>query len=368
MENDGGHRRHLYFTAIIVSLGYSSVGCVFSWTSPTLPRLMAKDSWLPITEEQGSWIASIMAIGGTIGPLLSGKLLDCLGRKWTLILAALLLIISWIVLALASCVEILYGGRIISGFSTALMFMALILYIAEISDEVSRGMLSSTSEFSLAIGFNLQYFAGPYLSYKMLIVVSVCLPILFILLFIWLPESPHYLIAKGKKEESIKSLRWFRGNIPRDCAEKEIVIIESTMYEMIKKKESFWTLMKVTGNQKALGIACFLMAAQQFSGINVIQLYSEMIFMYSGTKLKPAYCSMIVGTFQLISSGLAAPLTKKFGFKTPLLIASILITIEHFVMGLFFYLLKTGRDVSSIDWIPVVCMVLYILTYSAISS
>ncbi|XP_075229162.1 facilitated trehalose transporter Tret1-like isoform X3 [Lycorma delicatula] len=326
--------RNQIFTAIVVSFAYASVGCNFAWTSPILPRLMEKDSKIPITEEQGSWVASLLAIGATVSPLMSCKLLDSLGRKNTLLLNTVLLLLGWTLIWLAYCLEILYVGRIITGLACGIFFLGLPMYIIEITEDSLRGALCCGIELSIAFGCNLEYFAGPYLSYNSLVMLSMVPPLIFLLVFLWLPDSPYYLISKGQKESAIKSLQWFRGNISKEMAEKESVIILSTMYEQMQKKAGIKDLIKVPGNRKGLWINFFLVTAGQFTGINVIQLYSELIFMKSGSNIPPKYCAMTVGTFQFISSLFAPSISKTFGYRKPLLLGAVIIGIEYH-MALF---------------------------------
>lgn len=74
-----------------------------------------------------------------------------------------------------------------------------------------RGMLGSLMQFFLCIGFLLSYVVGPYTSYLTLILCSAGIPILCILVFSWMPESPYYLLSKDRKEEALNSLQWLRG-------------------------------------------------------------------------------------------------------------------------------------------------------------
>lgn len=115
-------------------IAYIAVGCTWGWTSPVLPRLMEQNSWLKITEEEGSWIGSFLAIGGIVGPLLSSQLLDAIGRKWTLIVNAVLLLVGWGVLGMASCLKMILIGRLLCGISLGSTYMAVPTYLAEVAD------------------------------------------------------------------------------------------------------------------------------------------------------------------------------------------------------------------------------------------
>lgn len=74
--------------------------------------------------------------------------------------------------------------------------------------------------------------------------VSMIPPLIFILIFVWIPESPYYLISKGYKDKAIKSLQWFRGNISKEMAEKESVII--LVSELNSKQKLIFTFLLLT--------------------------------------------------------------------------------------------------------------------------
>lgn len=117
-----------------VCIAYVAVGCTWAWTSPVLPRLMDENSWLKITEEEGSWIGSFLAIGGVIGPLLSSRLLDKVGRKWTLVTNAFFLLFGWFTLYISSHLYIIYFGRFLCGIALGSTYMAVPTYLAEVAD------------------------------------------------------------------------------------------------------------------------------------------------------------------------------------------------------------------------------------------
>lgn len=89
-----------------------------------------------------------------------------------------------------------------------------------------------------------------------------------------------------------------------------------------EKKVSLRDLIMNRGNLKALYVTVGLLSLQQLSGINVIQFYVQPIFVKTGSSLESKYSAMIVGGVQLISASFTAPLTRKLGYKIPLLISA----------------------------------------------
>lgn len=96
-------------------MGAAAAGTGLSWTSPVLDQLKSSGSKIPITDDQGTWIASFLAIGAIIGAVPSGILADKLGRKKAAIIIAVPYIFSWLLVVFAQNVAMLYAARVLIG-------------------------------------------------------------------------------------------------------------------------------------------------------------------------------------------------------------------------------------------------------------
>ena len=101
-------------------MGAATAGTGLAWTSPVLDQLKAPGSAIPITKEEGTWIASMLAIGAILGAVPSGILADKLGRKKAAIIIAVPYIISYLLTVFAQNVWWLYGARLLIGTFTLL--------------------------------------------------------------------------------------------------------------------------------------------------------------------------------------------------------------------------------------------------------
>ncbi|XP_075230341.1 facilitated trehalose transporter Tret1-like [Lycorma delicatula] len=353
-------RRNLYLAAFAANLSFTSCGCCMAWTSPTLPKLKLAESWLVIDDAQGSWIGSLIAIGGLCGPLLASRLLDLIGRKWTLICDVVLLLFSWAIVALRINFYILLFGRFLSGIAVGIIFMALPVYIAEISDVETRGSLGSLNELFIAAGFFFEYLVGTPASYLQLIAASAIIPILFLIIFYHMPDSPHYLMAKGRKDEAIDAIKWLRMYQYDNAAEKESQDIQGLLDDTKNQQSNVFELFRVKGNRRALLIVFGLIFFQQFTGINVIQFYTQSIFDKAGDNLPKGIAPIMVGLTQFMSSLVTPFVARKWGLKIPLLVSALGTAASQGVLGIYFYMDSSGTEIAPIvKFIPLISLVLF---------
>uniref|UniRef100_A0A1B6JMD6 Major facilitator superfamily (MFS) profile domain-containing protein n=1 Tax=Homalodisca liturata TaxID=320908 RepID=A0A1B6JMD6_9HEMI len=208
--NFPGDRGNLYVSVCAANLASISIGTHYSWTSPALPKLEAPGSFIHLTSNEASWVGSLTALGTIFGPFLGGWVMDKLGRRWTLMLADVINLLAWAVLLTATSAWHIYMGRFLGGFSGGFVYIGIPVYVAEISEPQVRGPVGAIFAFLLVGGFLMEFLFGPYVSYSTLIYINFIPPVLFLLFFSLIPESPHYFIRKNKMSKALDSLTWLR--------------------------------------------------------------------------------------------------------------------------------------------------------------
>lgn len=126
---------------LAVSLLYISAGTTLGWTSPTLPQLTVKTSWLRIGDAQAAWVASLLLLGGTVGSGFTTAILDMIGRKFTFLVSAIVLIVSWGVLGASSEAYELCIGRFLAGLAVGVIYTAGPQYVTEIAEVIETIVL-----------------------------------------------------------------------------------------------------------------------------------------------------------------------------------------------------------------------------------
>jgi hypothetical protein len=144
--------------------------------------------------------------------------------------------------------------------------------------------------------------------------------ILFLATFIFMPESPHFYVSKGRKSDAIKSLKFLRGT---NEVQEELNNIENFVEESKKNKGSINDIFKSKENLKTLIISSGLLAFQQFSGISVVLFYSQSIFeKATGNSLQPAVSTILLGLTLFSCASMSLLIIERLGRKPILLFSA----------------------------------------------
>lgn len=157
------------------------------------------------------------------------------------------------------------------------------------------------------------------------------------------------------------SLKWLWGN---KCNSRAAIQILQSDLESSSGKASLGDLVKVRANRTALTICLSLMFFQQVSGINAIIFYTVPIFKSAGSNIDASICAIIVGVVQVLMTFGSTLLIEKAGRRILLLQSSIVMGICLATVGIFFHLKAAETDVTSIGWLPLASLVLFIISFS----
>ncbi|MDP4190625.1 MAG: sugar porter family MFS transporter [Bacteroidota bacterium] len=335
-QNSGkGDSFFLIRTCITIALG----GFLFGFDTAVISGVIVflKNKFVLDAFMEG-WLVSSALIGCLIGVSFSGKLSDKFGPRKILFLSALFFLFSAIITALSDSYMAIICGRIIGGLGIGAASMLSPLFISEFSPKYLRGRMVSLYQFAITIGIVAAYFSNSFLLNfslsenhlvnefaRRLLVDEVwrgmfgtlIIPAaLFILLLIFISESPRWLAKKGKDKHALEILSRVNG---RTNAEEEISVIK----ESIKSEnESLRQLLK-PGLRKALLIGLILPFASQACGINAIIYYGPKIFKDAGYALNDAFGTQVtIGLMNVFFTTLAIWKVDKFGRK-PLLLSGM---------------------------------------------
>lgn len=341
-----------------------TVGQYFGWASPSLPILMeGKDETYPVrlTLQEASWVASLLMLGSLAGSINCAYIVNVIGRKNTMLLAAVPSIISWLMIAFATSSWELYISRFLAGLSTGLAYSATPMYLGEISPPDIRGILISMFTVVSKIGTTLEFVIGPFLSVRNLAFVSLVGPCLFLVTFIWLPESPYHLMRRNARQKAINSLVQLRG---KSDVHKEADDIEQSMKADLSNNTGFRELLCVPGNRRALITVICLIAIHQMSGVQAVEQYAELIFDEMNSNLEGKYLTMILGAVQIVCTIVCMFITDRSGRKSLLMISAIGSACSTAIVAIYFQLQHDYVDTSNLTWLPAIGVIMYVIMFS----
>ncbi|VVC32843.1 Hypothetical protein CINCED_3A000285 [Cinara cedri] len=348
--------------SLTVSLCSMVVGFASAYTSPALPSMNSPGSTLSVSEEEGSWIGSLMPLAALIGGMAGGPLIESIGRKTTILATGIPFIISFVLIAMAVNVQMVMAGRAIAGFCVGIASLGLPVYLGETVQPQVRGTLGLLPTTLGNSGILLCFIAGKYLNWQMLAILGACIPIPFLICMFLIPETPQWYISRNKSKKAKKALQWLRGK-NADITQEFSEIEKANHVGKNEEMPGYLSLFSKMYS-KPLLISMGLMLFQQLSGINAVIFYTVKIFKEAGSTIDENLCTIIVGVVNFISTFIATALIDKLGRKILLYASSATMAITLITLGTFFNYKKSGYDVSNYGWLPLASFVFFIIGFA----
>jgi SP family galactose:H+ symporter-like MFS transporter len=284
------------------------------------------------------WIVSAMMLGAAIGALGAGWMSSSLGRKRSLILAAILFVAGSLLSGWAWSPATLIGARFVLGLAIGVATFTAPLYLAEVAPVRIRGAMISTYQLMITIGILVAFLSDTAFSYSgnwrwMLGVIAVP-GVLFLLGVLLLPDSPRWLMMRGRKAEAVVVLTRLRG----DAA--EVVSEVADIEEQLKTPQRGWHLFLQNSNfRRSVGLGVLLQVMQQFTGMNVVMYYAPRIFEGMGYNTESQmWFTAIVGLVNVLATFIAIGLVDRLGRKPILYIGFTVMALGLGVVGTMMHL------------------------------
>jgi MFS transporter, SP family, galactose:H+ symporter len=291
-----------------------------------------------IDDRTVEWIVSAMMLGAAIGALGAGWMASALGRKRSLILAATLFVAGSLLSGWAWSPATLIGARFVLGLAIGVATFTAPLYLAEVAPVRIRGAMISTYQLMITIGILVAFLSDTAFSYSgnwrwMLGVIAIP-GALFLLGVLLLPDSPRWLMMRGRKAEAVVVLTRLRGDAA--VVVREVADIE----EQLKTPQRGWHLFLQNSNfRRSVGLGVLLQVMQQFTGMNVVMYYAPRIFEGMGYNTESQmWFTAIVGLVNVLATFIAIRLVDKLGRKPILYIGFTVMALGLGVVGTMMHL------------------------------
>lgn len=345
---------YLVFLSVVAALG----GFLFGYDTAVISGTIAQ-----VTEQFGldalqqGWYVGCALIGSIIGVLFAGILSDKFGRKSTMILSAILFSTSAIGCAVSTDFNQLVIYRIIGGVGIGVVSIISPLYISEVAVAQYRGRLVSLYQLAVTIGFLGAYLVNyQLLDYSMsnpdvstgwwnLVFVSEVwrgmlgmetLPaIMFFIIIFFIPESPRWLILKGREEKATNILERIYTS-----SKEALFQLTETKSVLSSESKSEWKLLLQPGIRKAVIIGVCIAVLGQFMGVNAVLYYGPSIFENAGLSGGDSlFYQVLVGLVNTLTTVLALVIIDKVGRKKLVyygvsgMVISLVLIATYFIYG-----------------------------------
>lgn len=317
------------FLAIVAAIG----GILFGYDTAVISGTteIVKNQFRLTTIAEG-WYVGCALIGSILGVAVAGLMSDGLGRKRTMLVSAFLFSVSAIGCAVCGDFNQLVVFRIVGGFGIGIVSIVSPIYISEIAPAQKRGSLVSLYQLAITIGFLMAYLINYFVLrgadtgstsaglwprmfnseyWRGMLGFETLPDLLFLLVILFIPESPRWLITRGRDGKAARIL----GGI-FNSSEEVARQIELTRESIAGETRSEWRTLLEPGIFKAVLIGCAIAILGQFMGVNAVLYYGPKIFSDAGLSSEGSmFSTVLVGVVNMLTTVIALLIIDKVGRK-----------------------------------------------------
>lgn len=329
------HRLSTSFIFIFGALGGLLFGFDTGIISGASPLIETNFS-LNIAET--GFITSSVLIGSSLGALSIGPLADRYGRRKLLILAAILFLVGSSLSMVAMGFVSMVIARIILGLAVGSASALTPAYLAELAPADRRGSLGTMFQLMVTLGILLAYVSNlGFLHHNLLgirdwrwMLGSALIPAAALLIGgLLLPESPRFLVEKGKVDDARNVLKYLRQDSDVD-PEKELNDIQSIAHQQKGGLKELFTVAR-----PAVIVAVGIMLLQQLVGINSVIYFLPQVFIkgFGFAESSAIWISVGIGIVNFLVTIIAYSVMDKFDRKKLLIFGSIVMAVSLSILA-----------------------------------
>ena len=292
---------------------------------------------------------------------MSGPIIVLIGQRLLLIASLPMMLFGWTGIAFAPNFLILQASRTFLGFTFGLVTGTVYIYAVEIAHCTLRGRISAMIDISRQLGMLYVFAVGCSSLYwhEIALVCGISTTILPFIGLFFLHDSPRWLVSKGRYEEAIESLIFYRGS--EYDVMKEFEEIKNVQK---RNKDNNSTgiidqtkLLFVEGNGRIIAIISIAIFIFLFTGDNVVTNFAAIIFKGVMPDINEYLCTVILGVTNVIATIFYSMISDKFNRKPTCLVPIGIASVCLSSLGVYLYLSSVGTDVSKAMWLPLFLLI-----------
>ncbi len=356
--NTQGSVGYLWFICIVAACG----GLLFGYDAVVVSGTNSQvETQFAFSKAQLGFYVSCVLWGCAIGSGIAGPVSDALGRKKVLIISSLLIFVSAFWSGVAGGPNGLIMARLIGGFGIGAATMVCPLYISEVSPENLRGRMVTLFQLTITVGIVLCVFANWGIfnfadanadsqdlskfwrniaveqNWRAMFLAEALPGVLFLVCAFFIPESPRWLVQKGKSKNAFKVLEKINGT---KRAEEITSEIESTLTSEGKVKFTDLFTKKL---RMPLILAVLICVFSEGCGVSVVFYYGPQIFEKAGFNLGGSLGGFAtIAIVNLVATIFALIFVDSAGRRKLLGIGAIGALLSHLAIGYLFSIGSTG--------------------------
>jgi SP family sugar:H+ symporter-like MFS transporter len=293
----------------------------------------------------GFTVGSLL-IGCFIGAFFAGRLADLMGRRNTMMLAAILFVCGALIQGFAHVQALFVVARIAGGMAVGAASVLSPAYISEVAPASIRGRLTTVQQIMIITGLTTAFLVNYFLAasageststywagieaWRWMYLMQAIPAAIFLIALIFIPESPRYLVSKGRDEKAASVLTSLFG---ADVARGKLAEIRATFAEDHRPRLSDIKGSGPLGIRPIVWVGIMLAVFQQLVGINVIFYYGATLWQLAGfTEDQSLQINIVSGAVSIAACFVTIAVIDKIGRKPLLLIGSAGMAVTLFAM------------------------------------
>ncbi len=311
-------------------------------------------------------VVAVLLLGALVGAATAGPLNDRIGRRRLLLIAAVIFTVGALGAAVAPDTGVLIAFRFILGLAVGTAALTVPLYLAEIAPPESRGAIGSLNQLMVVSGILLAFvvnaFLAPAEEWRWMLGLAVVPSIVLFAGMYFMPETPRFLVRKGREDEARAVLERIMDLDDVDAELEEIRKVDAE-----EQQGAGLADLKQDWMRPALTVAIGLAVFQQLVGINTIIYYAPTTLTNVGYGDSAAItANIIIGVVNVGMTLVAIKLVDRVGRKPLLLVGLAGMILSLTVLGLSLTIMsepKQASDPAAI--VTLVCLGTFIASFAA---